>query len=148
MLVGVGVGVGVVVDILEHLLGVLEWHLLILLLVALLDDMLLALPMPRRHAITTCLLLLLLTELLRELLDFPAHLRAVVPRVLYRAPRTALITIGGLSLPLVTTWATAPIGRYSSGSTSQRLVIVAGLLLFVFEQWHLHRACQLSLPLG
>jgi hypothetical protein len=57
---GVGVRVGVAVDGLEHPFGILEQHLFILLLIALLDNLQLALPLPRGHAIMTRLLLLLL----------------------------------------------------------------------------------------
>jgi hypothetical protein len=49
--VGAIVGVGVAVDDLEHSFGILEWHLIILLLVILLDNLLLALPLPRKCAI-------------------------------------------------------------------------------------------------
>jgi hypothetical protein len=132
-IIGAGVRVGVVIDDLERPLGVLELHLL--LLVALGGNLLLALPLPRRRAITTRLLLLLLAELLHELLDLPALLRALAPRVVYRAPWAALLTTGGLPRPLVASWATAPTSHYSSsggsGSTNQWLVVVAVSLLLL-----------------
>jgi hypothetical protein len=121
-LVGARVRVRVPVDGLEHPLGVLERHLLILLLVTLLDDLLHALPLSRRHVVTVWLLLLLLAKLLRNLLDFPTLFRIVVPRVVYRAPWTTLITTEGLPRQFVTMWAMAPTSRCSSsgsGSTSQ-----------------------------
>jgi hypothetical protein len=59
-------------------------------------------PGAKGHTIVARLLLLLLTELLRELLDFPA-LHAVAPRVVHQAPWIALITARGLSWLLVTT---------------------------------------------
>jgi hypothetical protein len=51
-LIGAGVGVRVAVDGLERSFSVLKCHLLILLIVVLMDNLLLALPLPRRCAIT------------------------------------------------------------------------------------------------
>jgi hypothetical protein len=62
---------------------------------------LLAFPLARRCAIVVRLLLLLLTELLRELLNLPALLGVVAPRVVHRAPRTALITTKALQRSIV-----------------------------------------------
>jgi hypothetical protein len=84
------------------------------------------------------MLVLLLTELLCKILDFPALLHVVAPGVVYRAPRIALVTTGGLLRPLVTTWAMTPTDRCSSGSsnisgsTSQRLLVDANILLLLF----------------
>jgi hypothetical protein len=116
----------------------LERHLLLLLLVTLLEDLVLALRLPRGCTIAAWMLVLLLTELLCKILDFPALLHVVAPGVVYRAPRIALVTTGGLLRPLVATWATTPIDRCSSGSsnisgsTSQRLLVDADLLLLLF----------------
>jgi hypothetical protein len=127
-------GVGVVVDSLQCPLGVLEVHLL--LLVALGSNLLLALSQLRRSAVMVRLLDLPLIELLYECLDLSALLRAVAPRVVYRAPRTTLIAAGGLLRPLVAMWATTPTSHYSSssnsGSTSQQLVVATNLLLLLF----------------
>jgi hypothetical protein len=95
MLVGAGVRVGVVVDSLERPLGVLEFHLL--LLVAFGGNLLLTFPLSGRRAIVAWLLLLLLTELLCKLLDLPPFLRVVAPGVVYRAPQTTLVVVEGLS---------------------------------------------------
>jgi hypothetical protein len=97
------VGVRVAIDTIERPLGVLELHLL--LLVALGGNLLLAFPLLGRCAIAVWLLLLLLTELLYELLDVPALLCAVVPRVVYQALRTTLVAAGGLPRSPVPTWA-------------------------------------------
>jgi hypothetical protein len=91
-------GVGVAIDDLDRPLGVLELYLLI---IALVGNLLLVFPLAGRHAVTTRLLLLLLMELCHELLDLPALLGAVVPRVVHRAPRPALIAVGGLALLLL-----------------------------------------------
>jgi hypothetical protein len=53
------------------------------------------------------LLLLLLADLFRKLLDFPA-LGAVALGVMYRAPLAAVIADGRLTWVLVATWGTAP----------------------------------------
>jgi hypothetical protein len=122
--VGAGVKVRVAVDNLERPLGVLELQLL--LLVAVGGNLLLAFPLLGRRAIASWLLLLLLAELLRKLLDILALLCTVAPGVVYRAPWTALIAAEA-------TWATTPTYRSSnnssSGSSGQRLVVAAGLLL-------------------
>jgi hypothetical protein len=133
-LVGAGVRVRVAVDSLERPLGIMELH--ILLLVALRGDLLLALSLLERRAITVRLLLLLLAELLHELLDLLTVLHAVAPRVVYQAPRTIVVIAEGLPRPLVTTWAMAPTSHFSSysgsGSTSQQLVVATILLLLLF----------------
>jgi hypothetical protein len=124
----------VVIDALENPLGILQLHLI--LLVALGGNLLLVLPLSGRCAIMARLLLLLIAELLHKLLDLPVLLRVVVPGVMYWAPRTALITVGGLSQSLITTWAMAPASHSSisngSRSTSQWLVVADGLLLLLF----------------
>jgi hypothetical protein len=132
-LIGAGVGVRVAVDGLERSFSVLKCHLLILLIVVLMDNLLLALPLPRRCAITVRLQLLLLAELLRKPLDLPTLLDTVALGVVLWAPRTALVAAGGLSRSLVTTWAVAPTSHCRrSRSTSQRLVLAAILLLLLF----------------
>jgi hypothetical protein len=103
VLIGAGVRVGVAIDGLQCPFGILEHHLLVLLLVVLLDNLLLALLVPRGCAIAVRLLFLLLVELLCKLLDFPALLRAVALGVVHWALWTALITARGLSRPLVST---------------------------------------------
>jgi hypothetical protein len=94
--------------------------------------MLLAFPLVGRRAIVTGLLLLLLTELQCELLDLLVLLDAVAPGVVHWAPRTLLITVGGLEWSLVAAWVVAPTSHYcdssGSGSTCHRLVVVVGLL--------------------
>jgi hypothetical protein len=130
VLVVTGLRVGVAVDDLNHPLGILELHPLV---VALMGNVLLAFPLVGRCAIVVRLLLLLLTELLRELLDLLALLGAVAPRVVHQAPWPALITVGGLARLLVVTWVVAPTSRCcdsgDSGSVCQRLIVVVGLLL-------------------
>jgi hypothetical protein len=94
--------------------------------------MLLAFPLVGRRAIVMGLLLLLLTELQCELLDLLVLLDAVAPGVVHWAPRTLLITVGGLEWSLVAAWAVAPTSHYcdssGSGSTCHRLVVGVGLL--------------------
>jgi hypothetical protein len=77
------------------------------------------------------LLLLLLTKLLRRLLDLPALLSAVVLGFMHRALWTTLIAAGWLTWVLVTAWTTPPTSRcsYYGGSTVQQLFLVAILLL-------------------
>jgi hypothetical protein len=129
-LISAGVGVRVAVDGLERSFSVLKCHLLI---VVLMDNLLLALPLPRRCAITVRLQLLLLVELLRKPLDLPTLLDAVALGVVHWAPRTALIAAGGLSRLLVATWAMAPTSHCRrSRCTSQRLVLAAILLFLLF----------------
>jgi hypothetical protein len=82
-LVVTGLAVGVALDDLNRHLGIPELHLH--LIVALSGNVLFAFPLVGRRAVTVELLLLLLTELLRELLDLPALLGAVAPRVVHRA---------------------------------------------------------------
>jgi hypothetical protein len=131
--VSAGVGVRVAGDCLQHPLGVLELYLLVL--VILWVHLLLALLLSGRCTILALLLLLLLTDLLCELLDFKALLGAVAPGVVHQAFRTALIAVRWLMWALVTTWAMTPTYRCNcnGGSTSQRLVLAAGpLLLLLF----------------
>jgi hypothetical protein len=104
----------VVIDALENPLGILQLHLI--LLVALGGNLLLVLPLSGRCAIVARLLLLLIAELLHKLLDLPVLLHVVVPGVMYWAPRTALITVGGLSQSLITTWAMAPLATAASAT--------------------------------
>jgi hypothetical protein len=125
----------VAVDDLDHPLGILELHLL---LIALMGNLLLTFPLAGRHAVVAQLLLLLLMELLRELLDLPALLGIVVHGVVHRAPWPTLITVGGLVWPLVASWTMTPNSRCSSNSGNGRsghqlaVVIADGLLLPVF----------------
>jgi hypothetical protein len=125
-----GLRVRVVVDDLDHPLGILELHLL--LVIALTGNVLLAFPLVGRHAIMTGLLLLLLAELLCKLPDLLALLSVVGPRVVHRAQWPTLIAAGGLAQWLVAAWASAPTSRFydssGSGSAYQQLVVV-GLLL-------------------
>jgi hypothetical protein len=72
----------------------LELHLLIL--VVLLDNLLLALPLPGRCAVSSWLLLLLLVKLFRKLLDLLTLLNVVVPIVVHWAPLVAVVTAGRL----------------------------------------------------
>jgi hypothetical protein len=122
-LVGAGVGVGVVVDGLECSFGILECHLLIL--VILLDNLMVSLPLLRRCAIVARLQLLLLVELLRKLLDLPALLGAVALRVVRRAIR-------GLSWPLVTTWARTPLAVVAAavGAPTSGLSLLSAFFFF------------------
>jgi hypothetical protein len=131
MLVVTGFGVGVAVDDLDRPLGVLELHLLIAVVVALMGNVLNAFPLAGRHAIVVRLLLLLLTELLCELLGLPTLLSAVAPGVVHRALWPTLVAAGGLAWPLVAAWATTPTScdNNNSGSACQRLVVVVELLL-------------------
>jgi hypothetical protein len=87
IIAGFEVGVRAAVDDLDHPLGVLELHLL--LIVALMDNLLLACPLVRRHAVAARLLLLLLMEVLCELLDLLTLLGVVALGVVHRAPQTA-----------------------------------------------------------
>jgi hypothetical protein len=118
----------VVIDNLNHHLGILGLYLF--LLIALGGNLLLAFPLVGSHAVVAWFLLLLLTELLRKLLDLSALLGAMAPGVVHRAPWTALINTGGLSWPLIIR-AMTPISHCSSssGCFSQLLVVAVGLLL-------------------
>jgi hypothetical protein len=134
-LVVTGLRVRVAVDDLDHPLGVLELHLL--LLVALVGNMLLGFPLAGRHSIAVWLPLLLLVELLHELLDLLVHLDTVAPRVAHRAPRPAIVTARRLAWPLVISWPTTPTNHCNSSSSNdsgcsdQLRVVAAGLLLVV-----------------
>jgi hypothetical protein len=99
VLVGVAVAVRVAIDSLERPLDILELHLLLLVILG--GNLLLAFLLPGRRVVTTRLPLLLLMKLLHEILDLPALIHAVVPGVVYRAPRTTLIIVKGLPRPLV-----------------------------------------------
>jgi hypothetical protein len=131
VLVVAGLRDEVVVDDLDRPLDILELHLL--LGIALAGNVLLAFPLAGRCAITVGLLLLLLTELLRELFDLPTLLGAVAPGVVHRVLWSDLIAAEGLARSLVTAWATTPTSRCcdngSSGSACQGLVVVGLLLL-------------------
>jgi hypothetical protein len=107
----------VVVNDLDHALGILELHLL--LVVALMSNVLLAFMLAGRHVVAVRQLLLLLTELLRELLDPLALLGTVAPGVVQRAPWPAIITTGGLARSLVTAWATAFTDLYGKSGGSE-----------------------------
>jgi uncharacterized protein (DUF58 family) len=91
-------GVGVAIDGLHLPLGVLERHLLILLLLGV--DLLFALPLAGRRAFLAWLLLLFM-ELLHEILDFPSLTRAVGCRVMHRASGAAIIATERLTGALV-----------------------------------------------
>jgi hypothetical protein len=82
MLFGVRVRVRVVLYSLQCPLGVLELHLLILVLLRI--DLLFALPLAGRRDILAQLSMLLM-ELFHELLDFPALSDDVVRGVMHRA---------------------------------------------------------------
>jgi hypothetical protein len=84
IITGFEVGVRAAIDDLDHPLGVLELHLL--LIVTLMDNLLLACPLVRRHAVAARLLLM---EVLCELLDLPTLLGIVALGVVHRAPQTA-----------------------------------------------------------
>jgi hypothetical protein len=71
----------VAVDDLDHPLGILELH--VLLLVTLTGNLLLAFPLARRCAAAAWLLLLLLMELLHELLDLLTLLGVVAHGVVH-----------------------------------------------------------------
>jgi hypothetical protein len=118
------------IDNLHLPLGILECHLLILLLLRV--DLLFALPLVGRRAFLAQLLLLL-TELFHELLDLPALTCAVACGVMHRASSTVVVTIGHLTRALVSSWASAPTYRHncSCGGTNRRLVIAVGLVLLV-----------------
>jgi hypothetical protein len=91
VLIVTGLGVGVAVDGLQCPLGILELHLYILLLLRI--YLFLALPLTGRSAVPTWLLLHLLMEFFRELLDLPTLQRVVAPTVVHGALRAAIVTI-------------------------------------------------------
>jgi hypothetical protein len=95
----------------------------LLLLIALMGHLLLAFPLAGRRAIVAQLLLLQLTEMLHKLLDLPALLGAVAPRVVHREPWTALITAKGLLWLLV-----MAVGAPASGL----LLLAFFVFLFLF----------------
>jgi hypothetical protein len=115
-LVFTGLGVRVAIDDLDHPLGILELHLL--LIVALMGNVLHALPLATRRAVTVGLLLLLLVELLRELRDLSTLLGVVVPRVVHRALRPTLVAAGGLAWSHVAAWVMAPTSHYCDSGSS------------------------------
>jgi hypothetical protein len=82
-LVGVGVGVGVAVDNPHCPHGILELYLFLLVLLGI--HLLFALQLVGRRAVLVRLLLLLLAELFRKLLDLLALHDAVVPGVMHWA---------------------------------------------------------------
>jgi hypothetical protein len=96
MLIGAGVGVRVAEDGLQHPLGVLELHLLVLLRI----HLLFAIPLAGRCALLARLLLLL-TELFHELLDFPSLSDTVTHGVMHQAPHAAVIATRHLTGALV-----------------------------------------------
>jgi hypothetical protein len=114
-LVFTGLEVRVAIDDLDHPLGILELHLLI---VALMGNVLHAFPLATRRAVTVGLLLLLLVELLRELRDLSTLLSVVVPRVVHRALRTTLVAAGGLAWSHVAAWVMAPTSHYCDNGSS------------------------------
>jgi hypothetical protein len=130
-LIGAGVRVEVAEDGLEQPVGILESHILIL--AALRGDLLFALLVPGRCAVTAWLQLLLLTELFRELLDLLTLLSVVALGVVHRAPRTTFVVAGRLTWALVVMRATSPTSRCccSSGTFGQWLVFAASLLLLL-----------------
>jgi hypothetical protein len=121
MLVVIGLRVEVTIDNLDHPLGVLELHLL--LVIALKGNVLLAFPLAGRRSITVGVLLLLLVELLD----------VVAPRVMHQASWPTLITAEGLACSLVAAWTAALTSHYcdsdGSGSACQQLVVVELRLL-------------------
>jgi hypothetical protein len=103
--------VGVAVDSLQRPFRILELQFLILLHV----HLLLPPPLVGGRAILVLLLLHLLAELFRELLDLLAFRRGVACGVVHWALCAAFITIRLLAGALVTSLATsAPTGRYCS----------------------------------
>jgi hypothetical protein len=70
------------------------------------------------------LLLLLLIELLRELLNLPALLGVVAPRVVHRASRTALITTKALQRSIV--------GAPALGAPASDLLFLPAFFFFLF----------------
>jgi hypothetical protein len=100
-----GFRVGVAVNGLHLPLGVLEHHLLILILLGV--HLLFALTLSGRCELLARLLLYL-TKLFHELLDFPTLTHVVTRRVMFQAPGIAIITVGQLMGALVTSRASAP----------------------------------------
>jgi hypothetical protein len=80
VLVAAGLRVRVAIDDLDRPLGILELHHLV---VALVGNLLIAFPLVGRCAVVAWLLLLLLAELFRELLDLLALLGVVAPGVVH-----------------------------------------------------------------
>jgi hypothetical protein len=122
--------VGVAVDVLQCPLGILELHLLLLLSLG--ADLLFALLLTGRHAFMAQLLFHLFTVFLCELLDFPALLDVVVPRVVHRALCATVVVVLRLTWVLVIVWVMAPTSCCcSSGCLGQQLVIVVASLLLL-----------------
>jgi hypothetical protein len=131
-LIGAGVKVKVAAEGLQHPLGVLELHLLILVLLKI--HLLFSFPLAGRRVVLAQLLLPL-TELLRELLDISALSGVVVRGVMHRAPCASIVTIERFMGVLVILQAMAPTSRCwsscSSMGTSQRLVVATDPLIFL-----------------
>jgi hypothetical protein len=131
VLVVTGLRVGVTVDGLHLPLGILECHLLILVLLGV--HLLFALPLAGRCAFLAWLLLLL-TELIRELLDLPALTHTMARGVMYQASCATIIAAARLMGKLVTLWASVSTSRYSSrgsGGIDKCLAVAAGFLVVV-----------------
>jgi hypothetical protein len=79
------------------------------------------------------LLLLLLLDLFRKLLDLPTLLSVVVLGVMHWALLAALVVTGWLTWVLVVAWAMTPTSRCScsGGSTGQQVVLATILLLLL-----------------
>jgi hypothetical protein len=94
---------------------------------------LLDLPLPERCTILALLLLLLLMDLFRKLLELSTLLDAVVLGVMHQSPQATAVADGRLSWVLVAAWATTPTCHcsYNIGSTGQLLVLAADCLLLL-----------------
>jgi hypothetical protein len=108
-LVRARVAIGVAIDGLQCPLGVLELHLLVLILLRI--HLLFSLPLMGRRAFLALLLLHLHMELLRELLYLKALLSTVVPGIAIRASHDTVIIVRCLMGLLVTSWTMAPTCR-------------------------------------
>jgi hypothetical protein len=125
--------VGVDVDDLDQPFGILELHLL---LVTLTGNLLLSFPLVGRRAITVRLLLLLLTKLLRELLNLPALLDVVAPGVVHWAPRPTLIAAEGLARSLTPCGPRPPPAAAATvvavGAPASGLLLLLNFFFFLF----------------
>jgi hypothetical protein len=107
MLIGAGVGVRVAEDGLQHPLGILELHLLILLRI----HLLFVIPLAGRCALLAQLLLLL-AELFHELLDFPSLFDTVTRGVMHRALHAIVIATRHLTGALAISRSMVPTSRH------------------------------------
>jgi hypothetical protein len=92
------------------------------------------------------LLLLLLTKLLRRLLDLPALLSAVVLGFMHRALWTTLIATGRLTWVLVTAWTTPPLVVVAAtvGAPSSNFSLSPYFFFFLPLPWAVASAWVLS----